>query len=212
MKYRIISAVVLFFSFCSLLSAGDKYRIEVEDNIEIFIWQNPDLSRQVVVGADGTVALPLVGRVKIEGFTAEEVEKTLTKKFSKYIKFPNVSVLVSKKSRQQVYIIGEVRKAGAYPFYKNLKLLDLISAANGFTPGTNISQVILIRKSGGMRVTKKINLKKIIKGKDRDIPLKKGDIVYLPRSGLTAWNWFVSNVMPTLTLISTLIVLRVVLP
>lgn len=105
-------------------------------------------------------------------------------------------------------ILGQVRSPGTYSYRKGIKLLEGITLAGGFTDNADLKNV-KVHRSGSKPETVKLNIEEIlIKGKmEKDIALQGGDIVYVPRTKVAWWNWFVTNIAPTLTLLSALILL-----
>lgn len=75
--------------------------IEPSDEIEIFVWKEQDLSRVVTVRGDGNISYPLIGTVKAAGLTAEQFENNVEAALAEYIKVPDVSVLIRKKTEEQ---------------------------------------------------------------------------------------------------------------
>jgi len=209
--YKILKMfMILLVCFLNTLFCED-YRIQPGDEIEIFVWQSEDFTRRAVVQLDGTIPYPIIGTLKVGGKTPSELEKELTEFLSRYIKYPQVSVLILNYAYRQVAIIGEVRRPGTFPLVKEMKLTELVAKAEGYTSNAYLKKVFIIRNKGMRKEFSTVNLKRILRGDEDDVFLVPGDIVYIPKSAIGSWNWFVSNVMPTLTLISVLITLSLVL-
>jgi len=207
--------LILLFSFFVLFNLSilysAEYKIHSGDEIEVFVWQSEDFTRRATVQLDGTIPYPVKGRLEVAGKTPRELEQELKKFLSKYIKFPQVSVLILNYAYRQVAIIGEVRRPGSFPLVKEIKLTELIAKAEGFTNDAYLKKITIIRTGEKPIRAFKVNLKKVLIGKKHDVILQPGDIVYIPKSAIGSWRWIVSNIMPTLTLISALITLSIVL-
>src|SRR5512139_2896118 len=97
--------------FCILATAsisfGQAYVIGQEDLLQISIWGNPELTVKVRVKPDGMVSMHLVGEVKAAGLTPQELKTVLEKELGKFIKEPNVSVIVTDVNSLKVFILGE---------------------------------------------------------------------------------------------------------
>ena len=188
---------------------AEDYRITPGDELEIFIWNNPDLSRSLEVMMDGSISMPLIGRVRAENLTSSELEERIASELSDYIKHPGVSVIISRYSRWIVTIFGEVHSPGGrreFGFYDGMGMLELVARAGGFTRDARLAKsVILRKKDGGNRERIEVNLKTILDGRSPDVMLQMGDVVYVPHSGLSAWNYFLRNIMPTLSFIATMV-------
>ena len=70
--------------------------ISPEDEIEVFVWQNADLSKTIIVGSDGQMSYPLIGRMQVSGLTISQLEEQITEKLSEYIKRPQVLAMMKK--------------------------------------------------------------------------------------------------------------------
>ena len=92
------------------------YRIGAADMLDITVFKVPDLSKTVQVSETGAINLPLVGEVRAEGKTTQELERDLTAKLgATYLQNPQVTVLVKENNSQRVTIQGAVEKPGVYP-------------------------------------------------------------------------------------------------
>lgn len=210
MKYPPLKIVISFFLFLIFSTTGlfaEDYLITPGDELEIFIWNNPDLTRKLAVKMDGSIAMPLVGKIKAEDLTSEELEKKLVSEFSEYLKKPKISVIIARHSRWIVTIFGEIQQQSGreFSFYEGMGLLELISRSGGVTKNARTTQCIVLRQTeGGSRERIEVNLEAILNGESPDFKLQVGDVVYVPHTRLTTWNYFVDNVMPTLSFIASL--------
>ncbi|HLD30291.1 MAG TPA: polysaccharide biosynthesis/export family protein [bacterium] len=186
---------------------AEEYRIKPGDEIEIFVWESPEFSRKAVVQLDGTIPYPIVGELIVSGQNSRELEGELKNFLAKYIKAPQVSVLMTRYISRQVTVLGEVRQPGAYSIVKEFSLTDLVAEAGGFTQQAQIRNVSVLRNQDGVRERFDVNMRKILKGKKEDFKLQSGDVVYIPRSAVGSWNWIVTNILPTLTLALSIVTL-----
>jgi polysaccharide biosynthesis/export protein len=119
------------------MSAAPDLRISSGDLLEISVYGAPDFDRVPArVSGAGEILLPMIGSVKVDGLTAEEVAKTLHQKLSDgaFYNDPQVTVFVREYATQGVSVLGEVQKPGVYPILGQRKLFDAISIAGGLTP------------------------------------------------------------------------------
>src|SRR4030042_3082010 len=112
-----------------------EYRIGAKDVREITVVELPDLNQTVRVSEDGSITLPLIGRVMIDGLTKEEVEKRLAELLleQNYVKNARVTVFIKEYQSKRVALIGAVNKPGMYELVGRMTLLQLISQAAGLT-------------------------------------------------------------------------------
>ncbi|MFC1668651.1 polysaccharide biosynthesis/export family protein, partial [Chlamydiota bacterium] len=125
------------------------------------------------------ISFPLLGRIKVAGFSIQEVERIITELLKKdYLVNPQVNVLVRQYS--SIYVFGQVEKPGAYPLAGRLTVVEAIALAGGFTKIAAKNKVKVIER-GGQEVT--INVDAFVnKGKGDDRVLAPGDIIVVPES------------------------------
>src|SRR5512139_2995491 len=122
------------------------YRIGPQDLLEIRVFEVENLSVTVRVEEDGTITLPLLGRVMVKGLTQEEVVQRLTDLLqAKYVKNPQVTIFIREYKNQQVAVIGAVENAGSYELVGRRNLLQMISMAGGFSE-TAGNEVYILRE------------------------------------------------------------------
>ncbi|HWN81966.1 MAG TPA: polysaccharide biosynthesis/export family protein, partial [Candidatus Udaeobacter sp.] len=107
--------------------AQTAYKIEAQDELKIEVWEKPELTRTMVVRADGTVTLPLIGEVTVAGTTPSKLEEELARKFSLYDRqITQVSVAVTAYNSKAVFVLGEVATPGKYARWPMPTIWDLI--------------------------------------------------------------------------------------
>ena len=177
------------------------YFMASDDIIEVFVWQNPDLSKDVKIGPDGKISYPLVGRIKAAGTTAGLLEKKIKEGLSKYIKDPQVSVTVKRISGSKIVVLGEVNYPGIYTYTGSLNLIDAVGIAGDLTESAHDESVMIVR--GNLTDNPKvirINLRSVIREgtMDKNIVLRPNDVVYVPKSFIHNFNKFLSNITPSI--------------
>lgn len=123
------------------------YRIDAGDRVSITVYQEPDLSvAGARVKADGTIAVPLLGDLRVAGLTSQELQDRVTARLlDGYLKKPNVSVTID--SYRLYYIKGEVARPGGYSFVDGLTVAKAVALAGGFTPRASEGSITLVRES-----------------------------------------------------------------
>jgi len=125
------------------------YRIGVGDQLEITVYQQPDLSKKIAVGADGTIDYPLLGSVKAAGKSVRVLQEELATSLGKdFIVNPQVSVEVTNYKSQFVFVTGQVRNPGKYPLEGGTTLKDAIALAGGILPEAGYSITVARRTVG----------------------------------------------------------------
>ena len=103
--------------------------------LEVFVWRNEQLSREVTVRPDGKISLPLIQDLQAEGFTALQLKDQITRKLKQYVQNPTVTVIVNEINSYKVSVLGKVATPGVYPITTRATLVEAISMAGGFTDG-----------------------------------------------------------------------------
>jgi polysaccharide export outer membrane protein len=158
------------------------YAIGPDDVLTVIVWREKDLSADVVVRPDGRITLPLVNEVQAQGLTPDALRVRLTEEFSKYVEEPNVSVIVKTIKSRQVYITGQVGKAGGYPLTGTTTVLQLIAMAGGISEFAKAKEIVITRVENGQQKVLRFNYRDVLKGKNlkQNVELKPGDTVLVP--------------------------------
>lgn len=152
------------------------------DNVEIRVFREDELTTRGQLSGDGTISMPLIGSVRIEGLTTDQAAAAITRKLADgYLVKPEVSVSIEARLRKTVTILGQAQRPGVFeiPAHRQLTLVEAIGMAGGVTRIGNAKKISL--KHAGGRV-ETVNLKDITTGKGADIPLRDGDVVTIPES------------------------------
>jgi len=166
----------------SPLQIHESYVIGQGDVLEVFVWRNEQLSREVVVRPDGKISLPLTQDLHAEGLTALQLKDQITQRLKQFVQNPTVTVIVNEINSYKVSVLGKVATPGVYPITTRTTLVEAISLAGGFTEWANRRKITVIRNEGGKKKKIRINYKKIISGKDpgQNIMLQRGDAIIVP--------------------------------
>ena len=160
----------------------ESYVIGQGDMLEIFVWRNEQLSREVVVRPDGKISLPLIQDIQAEGLRILQLKDQITRRFGEYLEHPKVTVIVKQINSYKVSVLGRVTKPGVYPITGNTTVVEAIGMAGGFTEWANKRKITVITNEGGKKKKIRVNYKKIISGKDpsQNVILNRGDTIIVP--------------------------------
>lgn len=163
-------------------SPGDGYQIGPEDVLEISVWKEEGLTKEILVRPDGGISFPLVGDIRAAGKTAAQLQKEITVRLQKYIPDPAVSVAVLKIANNKIYVIGRVNKPGEYLTGRYIDVLQALSMAGGLTPFASENNIKILRKQDGKETVFPFEYGKVQAGKalEQNIQLKSGDTVIVP--------------------------------
>lgn len=168
---------------------GADYIIGPLDQLNIFVWRNPELSTNVSVRPDGRITVPLIEDLPATGQTPSQLAKAIENKLSTYIQNPIVSVIVGGFNgpfAQQVRIVGQATKPAALPYRANMTLLDAIIAVGGLTEFAAGNKARLVRtdKETGKQHEYRLKISSLVKdGKtSANVKLEPGDVIIIPES------------------------------
>ena len=164
-----------------------EYVIGPGDSIEIFVWNNPEVSTSVPVRPDGRVSAPLVEEVFASGKTPTQLARDIEESLSVYIKDPLVTVMVGGfqgRFDQQIRILGEATNPSAIVFRQDMTLLDVIIAVGGLTEFASGNKAVVVRYIDGEPVTGGVRIDDLIQDGDisANIPMRPGDILIIPEA------------------------------
>lgn len=160
----------------------DDYIIGPEDVLEISVWRNPDLSRQVTVRPDGRISLPLIGDVTAVGLTTSELRDSITEKLTEYKENPTVAIVVMTVNSYYFYTQGAVGNTGKIPLLSRTTLIQAITLAGGLAPDAVRSRITIFRlgRDGGPPQKIVVSYDEIILRGGENIELKPGDTLVVP--------------------------------
>ena len=158
------------------------YRIGPLDVLDVSVWKEPDVSRQVPVRPDGKISLPLLNDVQAAGLTPAQLGAQVTEGLGRYMTDPQVTVIVTEINSQRIYMLGEIARPGAYVLLPGMTVLQALSNAGGFTPFSNLKNIHVLRQENGKQNKLFFNYKDVLSGKhtEQNIELKPGDTIVVP--------------------------------
>jgi len=168
---------------------GEEYVIGPLDQLNIFVWRNPELSAKVQVRPDGRITTPLVSDMPAVGKTPAMLADDMKIALGEYIKDPIVSVIVENFNgtfSQQVRIVGATEKPASIPYRANMTVLDAMIAVGGLNEYAAGNRAKLVRydRSTGRQVEYNLKLSKLLKDGDptANVRLEPGDVIIIPES------------------------------
>lgn len=168
-------------------NAAPDYLIGPLDQLEVFVWRAPELSTKVTVRPDGRISTPLVEDMVASGKTPTQLSQDLEKSLGKYVKSPQVSVIVSNFTStfdQQVRVLGEAQKPIALPYQSGMTVLDVMVAVGGLTQFAAGNKSVLIRGVGEERQSYRLRLDDLLRKGNiaANVPVLPGDVILIPES------------------------------
>jgi protein involved in polysaccharide export with SLBB domain len=153
------------------------YRIGEDDELEISVYGDNDLSKTQAVRPDGKLAFPLIGDVQAAGLTPDELRARITEGVARYVRNPQVTVLVTKYLSRRVSVLGEVKTPGLLRTSSDLTVLEAISRAGGLTDSANLQATVLVRNGE----TRSVDLGRLLRGDlSQNMVLQTNDTLVVP--------------------------------
>lgn len=187
--------------YASWDDAEPAYLLYPGDEIEVATPTAPELTRTVKVGPDGRIALPLVGQFMAADRSLTELQDQLVAAYGAQLVRPVVEVSLKTAGPLKVFVGGEVGNPGVYDMPGDIDALQAVIMAGGAKPSARTGKVVVIRRGpGGRPLTRAFNLGKASRGAlpTPPVPLRRFDIVFVPRSTIAEIGIFVQSIRDAL--------------
>ena len=184
---RILALILLLSSYqlsqaTEATSPADDYEIQPGDVLEISVWKEENMLKQVLVRPDGGLSYPLVGEIQAAGKSVNEIQALITEKLTKYIPDPVITVSVLQLSGNKVYVVGRVQRPGEFVANRYMDVVQALSVAGGMTPYAATNKIKVLRREDGQLKAIPFRYGDIEKGEnlEQNIILQSGDVVLVP--------------------------------
>ncbi len=172
------------------------YRLYPGDVLDVTALSAVELNRTVTVQPDGRISLPLIAPVMAADRSVTQLEAALSRAYASQLVRPDIEVEVKTATPLRVFVGGEVGKPGVYDMPGDIDALQAVIMAGGFQPTAGSGKVVIIRRGGGGRpMMRTVNLHRAIfePSSTDSVPLRRFDIIYVPRSGIANAGLFVQQ-------------------
>ncbi|HXX38996.1 MAG TPA: polysaccharide biosynthesis/export family protein [bacterium] len=159
---------------------NQEYTVQPGDVLQISVVGEPEVSGLVTAGPDGSIMVPLVGRLPAMGATLPQLTDRVTQALKTYIRDPQVSITISQAATRQqyVYVLGQVSRPGAYQLQDGFTIAAAIAAAGGPTPSASLGNAFIMRKSQTIPVDLQSLL--VDGNTQANTTVEPGDIIVVP--------------------------------
>jgi polysaccharide biosynthesis/export protein len=177
--------------------AEGEYLVAPPDELSVEVKGYPEYTRTVTVRPDGKITVPGMGDLAVQGMTIPAITSAITEGVSKELAQPIVTVTLVAARSKAIYVLGEVRRPGIFPYYGDMNLIDGIASASGPTLFANERKVRLTRASLDQPSLYKIDLVKLYKegAAEQNMVLRDGDIIYVPPTVFAKIGYAVNQVL-----------------
>lgn len=184
----LLSIMLLTLQLFQLSQAADStvvedvYKIQPGDILEISVWKEENLLREVLVRPDGGLSFPLVGNIQAAGKSVEGLQTEIADRLTKYIPDPVVTVSTRQLNGNKIYVIGKVARPGEFVASRYMDVVQALSVAGGMTPYAASNKVKVLRRENGKLTAIPFRYGDIEKGEDleQNIILQSGDVILVP--------------------------------
>jgi polysaccharide export outer membrane protein len=177
----LLLAVTLGEAFAQSAQSSS-YRIGAGDALEISVWKDQSLTREIVVPPDGVITFPLIQEVKVSDLTVAELRDIVTKKISSYVPDANVTVILLRTPSMTASVVGKVNKPGQFPITQETDVMQILAMAGDLNPFAAGGRILILRKENGKDIKIPFDYNEVKKGENlqQNIFLKRGDVVVVP--------------------------------
>ncbi len=160
---------------------GD-YIIGCGDVLNIVVWKDEALSRQITVLPDGKFNYPLIGEIKASGRTVSDIKTEMEGLISRYAPSPTISVEVFRVNSMNVYVVGRVNRPGKFEMNEPMDILQALSMAGGLNSFAEEDEIKIFRKVEGKITIFQFDYSEVVDGEnlEQNIMLQRGDVIVVP--------------------------------
>ena len=185
LKNRIVVAIVIVMGLVSAINAWadeSRYRIGPGDILEISVWREENLLREVVVPPDGYIAFPLIGDIDVSDMTVTQLRKVVAGALEDYVTNATVTVMLREINSLKAYVIGKVNNPGEFNIGSDTTIMQILAMAQGLNPFASEKNIHVLRRQKNVTVKIPFNYKEVEKGRSlkQNITLQRGDVVVVP--------------------------------
>ena len=163
-------------------SSVQDYVIGPGDVLEISVWKEEALTKQLMVLPDGKIAFPLIGEAMAGGWTVAQLKEEIEKRLSRFVPDPVLSVSVAQMNSLMIYVVGKVRNPNRFLLTSNINVLQALALAGGLNEFAERDEIRVFREKDGKTDIFNFNYDDVEVGKklEQNITLMRGDVIVVP--------------------------------
>ena len=183
-KIQICLMIVMLMAVCAPSAQAQvvSYLVGPGDVLEVSVWRDETLSRELIVPPDGMLSFPLIGDVLVTGMSVAHVREVIRKKLIEYVPDASVTVILKNINSLTAYVIGQVNNPGTFPITMETRVMHLLSMARGLTPFASERDIHILRHRDNKIEKIPFNYRDVVRGAnlEQNILLNRGDVVVVP--------------------------------
>ncbi len=174
--------ILLFLTSTTAFAKDSTYKIGPGDILEISVWKDESLTRQVIVPPDGVISFPLIEDIDVTDLTVESLRKIITEKLTAYIPDATVAVLFFQVNSMKAYVIGKANRPGEFPITMETNVMQVLSMAGGLNAFASKGNILILRQKDNKTVKIPFDYNEVEQGDnlEQNILLQRGDVVVVP--------------------------------
>lgn len=176
-----VTALFMLIAFDA--RSADEYQLGAGDSVRITAYNNPDLTTEVKIAEDGSVSLPLLGRVVLAGLTKPAAEQQLSKLLTEggFLRQASINISITEYRSQQVSVLGAVTRPGKYPISTATNAMDVLAEAGGIAPNGSWVIRLIQHDREGNSVQRDIDLNQLVGSGSANVDLNvhHGDVIFV---------------------------------
>ena len=189
MRFLIQCLVTLSFLAALAPTAHAKeatFTIRSGDILQVTVWKEEGMDREIVVLPDGTLTFPLAGSVKVSGLTPSQAEEAIKERLKGAMPDASVTVVVKAPLGHTVNVIGQVQKPGEIVIGGRMTVMQALSQAGGLTAFAKERGIIILRRINDEEISIPFPYGDVSSGDslEKNIDLLPGDVIVVPTAGL----------------------------
>jgi len=157
---------------------ADSYQIRQGDVLDVSVWGDETLKKEIRVLPDGSISFPLAGQITVAGHSPSDVAAMITSNLKKYLPDPEVTVIVQSTDGNRIYILGKVNTPGAIPLQGPMTVLQALSISGGFDRFADLDEIKVLRG----KKTLDVHYKDLLQGQNlgSNYVLQADDTILVP--------------------------------
>jgi len=186
MILRVILSITLATALLPISSVYgsdvEPYQLKEGDMIDISVWDEDSLQKEVRILPDGSITFPLIGRLEVKGLSSTDIELQISNKLKEYIPDPEVTVMVTNTDGNRIYVLGKVNTPGPILMAGPMTVLQALSFSGGLDKFAAPEKIKIIRKSASGQKILPVNYRKLLEGVslEENYSLQADDTILVP--------------------------------
>ena len=146
--WRIVLTILILAGSWSAASHAQEggYALNPGDVLQVAVWKDTELTREILVRPDGRITFPLVGDIQAAGQTPENVQQAIVERLQKYVPDPVVTVALAAANGNKIYVLGQVARPGEYVMVRPLDVMQALAMAGGLNTFANGNKIMILRR------------------------------------------------------------------